>query len=128
MGYRKLADAIVLQAVEDYRCAIGVLSTKDMNEKMVYAAQNMKCDCENFFRSQFYEELTSISPDAIMQEVKDGVRNAIIPIYDNEKRQYFCICKNLIHKSTIKGKAPVIRCKFCGRYIRVHGEPLNTDA
>jgi len=127
MGYRKLADAIVLQAVEDYRYAIGVLSTKDMNKEMVYAAQNMKRGCEYFFRSQFYGELTSISPDAIMQEVKDGVRNAIIPIYDNEKQQYFCICENLIHKSTIKGKAPVIRCKFCGRYIRAHGELLNTD-
>ncbi len=128
MGYRGLADAIVLQAAEDYRHAIGVLSTKDMNEKMVYEAQNMKCDCENFFRSQFYEGLTSISPDAIMQEAKDGVRNAIIPIYDNEKRQCFCICENLIHKTTIKGKAPVIKCKFCGRYIRVYGELLNTDA
>lgn len=125
MGYNKLAASIVLQAVEDYRYAIGVLSTKNMDKSMIYHAQNMKADCERFFISQWYAELTSIDPELVMQEIKDGVRNAIRPIYDEEKKQYFCECKGMIHKSKIKGKAPVVRCRFCGRYIRVHGDPLN---
>ena len=126
MGYRSLAAAIVLQAVEDYQYCVSVLSTKNMDKNMVYEARKLKSDCERFFKSQWYRELTSIAPEKIMREIEDGIDNAIAPIYDEEKRQYFCECKKLIHKSKIKGKTPVVKCKFCGRYIRVHGEPLNT--
>jgi len=56
-GYRDLADAIILQAVIDYRRSVQRLAGKAKDLR----ARRLKHDTETFFRSRWFGALTNIS-------------------------------------------------------------------
>ena len=65
-AYTKLAYAIIEQAVKDYRVALRTLKKKKDNE----AAERVKRDVERFFRSKWFEVLTSIDPKILIQKLE----------------------------------------------------------
>ncbi len=65
-AYEDLANAIVLQAVKDWRKAIKTLKKRPRYE----AAKQMRDDCERFFLSDWFEELTSVDGSIILRKLK----------------------------------------------------------
>jgi hypothetical protein len=59
-GYRKLANAIVLQAVEDYREAGNTIRGRRVKRKV-----------EEFFHSPFFGLITDIDPDKLIDHLKE---------------------------------------------------------
>jgi len=68
-GYTKLANGIVLQAVKDYRDALMRLKKNPYNNK----ALSSKREVERFFRSNWFEVLTSIDPEMLIRELNAEV-------------------------------------------------------
>ena len=67
--YEKLASAIVLQAVKDYRAALKKLKKRP---DYVPAEKTIK-DVERFFRSAWYRELSTIDPEILIHKLKEEV-------------------------------------------------------
>ena len=69
-GYERLANAIVIQAAEDYRKALKKLNKhpRDDNAKLLVN------ELERFFKSQWYNELTDISGEWLMEKIKKSVQ------------------------------------------------------
>lgn len=65
--YEALANAIVLQAVKDYRNALKRLKKRPDNR----AAQADAAECERFFRSGWYGELTQVDGEYLIQRLKE---------------------------------------------------------
>ena len=65
-AYENLANAIVLQAVKDWRKAVKTLKKRPRYE----AAIQMRDECERFFRSEWFEELTSVDGSVILRKLK----------------------------------------------------------
>ncbi len=65
-GYEELANAIVMQAVKDWRKAVKTLKKRPRYE----AAKQMRDECERFFRSEWFEELTSVDGSVILRKLK----------------------------------------------------------
>lgn len=57
--YEKLANAIVLQAVKDYRCR----GSSDERESL-----------ERFFRSHWFSVLTSIDPEFLIKNLREEMK------------------------------------------------------
>ena len=68
-NYEKLANAIVLQAVKDYRLALKRLAKHPRNKEALYT----KKEVEEFFRSGFYETLTTVDGEILIQKVNEEV-------------------------------------------------------
>ena len=64
--YEELAGAIVMQAVKDWRRAVKTLKKKPRKE----SAKQMKEECERFFRSQWFEDLTDVDGSFILRKLK----------------------------------------------------------
>lgn len=69
-SYEKLANAIVLQAVKDYRTALKRV-TRQRKDKDGLAAKN---ECERFFRSDWFGILTGIDPEMLMRKLQMEVQ------------------------------------------------------
>ncbi len=67
--YEKLANAVVLQAVRDYRDAVKKLSRGKKNE----AAESTKQECERFFKSQHFNVFTALDGRAILSQLEKEV-------------------------------------------------------
>ena len=67
--YERLSNAIVLQAVKDYRNALKRLKKHPQNEK----ALNTKREVERFFRSDLYASLTTVNPEMLITKLKKEV-------------------------------------------------------
>ena len=67
--YEKLANAIVLQAVKDYRLALKRLAKYHRNESALYT----KREVERFFRSEWYASLTAVEPEMLIKKLKEEV-------------------------------------------------------
>lgn len=68
--YEKLADAIILLAANDYRAAI-----KKLKSNLEYRpALLLKHDCETFFRSEWFGELTSINGNILMERLREETK------------------------------------------------------
>lgn len=65
-NYEELANAIILQAVKDYRDALGML-TKNPNS---ISANRDKSDCERFFLGNWFPELTKIDGKQLMHKLQ----------------------------------------------------------
>lgn len=65
-GYENLANAIVLQAVKDWRKAAKTLKKRPRYQ----AAKQMRDECERFFLSDWFEELTSVEGRVILRKLK----------------------------------------------------------
>ena len=64
--WQELGNAIVLQAVKDYKAAMRKLR-KDADYK---PARKMLRECERFFHSGWYEMLTDIEPECLLRGVR----------------------------------------------------------
>ena len=65
-GYQNLSNAIVLQAVKDWRDSVKKLRKRPRYEP----ALQMKKECEDFFRSAWFETLTSVDGEVILKKLK----------------------------------------------------------
>lgn len=65
--YDNLANAIVLQAVKDYRDALKRLKKKPGNK----AAMADALACERFFRSGWHKTLTSVDGEYLIQKLQE---------------------------------------------------------
>lgn len=71
-GYDKLRDAIVVQACKDYRKNLMKLRNSDRIYEIEIAKLAIK-ELEDFFRSEWYECLTSIDGVWLMDAIKKDV-------------------------------------------------------
>lgn len=67
--YEKLANAIILQAVKDYRAAKRKLKRNPRN----HLAQSEVDSIERFFRSQWYECLTEVDGEMLIRKLNEEV-------------------------------------------------------
>lgn len=67
--YENLANAIIMQAVKDYRKALKQLK---QNKKYSPAKQQKRAG-ERFFRSEWYTELTSVNGEFLMKKLQEEV-------------------------------------------------------
>lgn len=65
-GYKELANAIILQAVKDYRKALK------------HDERGRKREIEKFFRSEWFAILTSISGEMLIQKLRAEVKEVVI--------------------------------------------------
>lgn len=68
-NYENLANAIILQAVKDYRMALRSLKANPKNR----TAQADKAEIERFFRSQWYSALTSVDGEMLIRSLQKEV-------------------------------------------------------
>lgn len=69
--YENLANAIVLQAVKDYRDALKRLKKKSGNQ----AAMSDAMECERFFHSGWYKALTSVDGEYLIQKLQEEAKS-----------------------------------------------------
>lgn len=67
--YEKLANAIILQAVKDYRSALKCLKANPDN----YEARKNKSEIESFFCSQWFDALTTLDGKELMLALQKEV-------------------------------------------------------
>ena len=67
--YENLANAIILQAVRDYRTALKCLNMNPKNKN----AQHDRTEIERFFRSQWYSALTSVDGEMLIHSLCEEV-------------------------------------------------------
>lgn len=65
--YENLANAIVLQAVKDYRTALRALKRNKRNKR----AGSMKEEVEQFFLSEWFSELTELNGAFLMRKIRE---------------------------------------------------------
>ena len=65
--WENLANAIILQAVKDYREARKKLKKRPKNED----AKLMIADCEAFFRSEWYRTLTDVDGEMLIRKLRE---------------------------------------------------------
>ena len=61
-----LANAIIIQAADDYRTSLRRLKLNRMNREYL----RMKEECERFFLSQWFEQLTNVDGKTIMMRIQ----------------------------------------------------------
>lgn len=64
-AYEKLANAIILQAVKDWRAARRKLKRKSKNESARIELES----CERFFRSDWFTTLTDVDGEVILRKL-----------------------------------------------------------
>lgn len=64
--YEALANAVVLQAVNDYRDAVKKLSRGRKND----TAQAMKEECEKFFKSSYFNQFTELDGNTLLSRLE----------------------------------------------------------
>lgn len=67
--YENVANAVVLQAVKDYREAMIKLSHGKNN----VVAEQTKSECEKFFRSPYFNVFTSLDGKALLLKLESEV-------------------------------------------------------
>ena len=67
--YENLANAIILQAVKDYRMALKCLKRNPRDNE----AQRDKAEIERFFRSEWYSALTSVDGEMLIRSLSEEV-------------------------------------------------------
>ena len=66
-AYESLANAIVLQAVSDYRAALKRVKEHPHNSGAISDAKSI----EKFFRSGWYEALTTVDGEYLIEKLRD---------------------------------------------------------
>ena len=70
--YERLANAIVLQAVTDYRVALKKIKANPRNKEAI----NEALQIEKFFRSGWYSVLTSVDGEYLIKRLQEEVRQS----------------------------------------------------
>ena len=65
-AYERLAAAVVVQAVKDYKGAL----RKEARGKATPTTQGTIIDCESFFKSDWFQMLSELDGPALMQKVR----------------------------------------------------------
>jgi len=68
-NYQNLANAIILQAVDDYRKALRTLSLYPYDRDACSEEQSIK----RFFRSGWFKVLTNLDPEALIERLNKEV-------------------------------------------------------
>ena len=68
--YERLANAIILQAVTDYRSVLKKIRRNPKNKDSVDEALRI----ERFFRSAWYSQLTSVDGEYLIRRLRDEVK------------------------------------------------------
>ena len=69
--YTDLANAIIIQAVKDYRNALKTLKRYPRYE----SAKKVVAEVEEFFRSEWYRTLTSVDADMLMTKIRREIND-----------------------------------------------------
>lgn len=69
--YTDLANAIIIQAVKDYRNALKTLKHYPRYEP----AKAVVAEVEEFFRSEWYRTLTSVDADMLMTKIRREIND-----------------------------------------------------
>ena len=70
--YERLANAIVLQAVADYRVALKKIKAHPKNREAISEA----LEIEKFFRSGWYSILTDVDGEYLIRRLQDEIRQS----------------------------------------------------
>lgn len=70
--YERLANAIVLQAVDDYRRALKAVKRNPSNRTAIDEALSI----ERFFRSGWYSTLTSVDGEYLLRRLQEEIRQS----------------------------------------------------
>ena len=70
--YERLANAIVLQAVTDYRVALKKIKANPRNKDAI----NEALQIEKFFRSGWYGVLTSVDGEYLIKRLQEEIRQS----------------------------------------------------
>ena len=70
--YERLANAIVLQAVSDYRVALKKIKAHPKNREAISEA----LEIEKFFRSGWYSILTDVDGEYLTRRLQDEIRQS----------------------------------------------------
>ena len=70
-GYQCLANEIILMAYNDYRAELKTLKKYPRNENSLQNIKILEC----FFRSGWYEMLTTVNAEYVMNKIKEEVWN-----------------------------------------------------
>jgi len=70
-GYRDLADAIILQAVADYRRAHWKLRLCNHHKE----ALEIISECENFFRSPWFSTICNLDREQLLRNLKREMKS-----------------------------------------------------
>ena len=70
--YERLANAIVLQAVSDYRVALKKIKAHPKNREAISEA----LEIEKFFRSGWYNQLTDVDGEYLIRRLQDEIRQS----------------------------------------------------
>lgn len=65
-NYQNLVNAIIMQAVKDYRKALRMLRKDPEHEKSLF----WKKDVERFFRSQWFEDLCDLDGEVLIEQLQ----------------------------------------------------------
>ena len=68
-AYERLANAIILQAVKDYRRTLKRLSRRPHDSDI----KKDKMDLEELFRSDWFSTLTSLDPEVLIEKLTSEV-------------------------------------------------------
>ena len=69
--YERLANAIILQAVADYRVALKKIKAHPKDRKAIDEA----LEIERFFRSDWYRMLTSVDAEMLMRKIRREIND-----------------------------------------------------
>ena len=70
--YERLANAIVLQAVADYRTALKKIKAHPKNRQAIDEA----LEIEKFFRSGWYQMLTGVDGEFLIRKLQEEIRQS----------------------------------------------------
>ena len=70
-SYTELANAIIIQAVKDYRKALKILKRYPRYE----LAKAVVAEVEEFFRSDWYRVLTSVDGDMLIRKIRRAIND-----------------------------------------------------
>ena len=68
-AYEKLANALILQAVKDYRGALKILKKRPES----ISAKSTRDEVERFFRSGWYQVLTEVDGEMLIRRLLEEV-------------------------------------------------------
>lgn len=71
-SYERLANAIILSAVSDYRAAL----KRVKRNQRIKTAIDEALRIEKFFRSPWYQQLTSVDGELLIRRLQDEIRQS----------------------------------------------------
>ena len=71
-SYERLANAIILSAVSDYRAALKRVKRNQRSKTAIDEALRI----EKFFRSLWYQQLTSVDGELLIRRLQDEIRQS----------------------------------------------------